>query len=108
MNYAFKAPRRHEIDAKLEQQIFFPAKLDQPRGGIHDTRGDMFLFIHPGEKTPCECFQAEKVAGRGGGSVWGRGNPGCYGKRHSAGKSMRLFPWETKGGFAPRTRSIPQ
>ena len=77
----FKASRRHEIDSKLEQRhlsrgggIFFPPKLDLPRGEIHDTRGDLFFFIHPGGKTPCECFQAEKVVG-GGGIRLGGGEP---------------------------------
>ena len=71
MNYAFKASRRHEIDSELEKHnlsgggIFSPAKLDVPRGKIHHTQGEFFV-IYPGRKTPCECFQAEKVVVVGG------------------------------------------
>ena len=40
--------------------------------------GIFFFFIHPGGKTPCESFPAEKVC-VGEESVLGGGNPGCYG-----------------------------
>ena len=48
--------------------IYVLAEIDLPREETHDTRGDLFSFwksIYPGGKTPCECFQAEKVV-RGG------------------------------------------
>ena len=75
MNYAFKASRRHEIDSKLEQHhfsggggIFSPAKLDLPRGEIHDTRGN-FSFHLPRTENPVRMLPGRK--GGGGGTVWG-------------------------------------
>ena len=80
---SFATPRK--TDSKIEQHhffggagIFFPAKIGLPRGEIHDTRGDLFFFIFPGGKTPCEFFQAEKVVG-GGGNRLGGGNSEIYG-----------------------------
>ena len=45
-----------------------------PRGENPETRGICFFFTYPGGKTPCECFQAEKVV-VGGGNRLGGGEP---------------------------------
>ena len=53
--------------------VFFFAEIKLP-GGEYTIPGGIFFFgsrSTPGGKTPCECFQAEKVMGGGGGGAWG-------------------------------------
>ena len=72
---------------------FPPLKSVYPGGESTIPGGIVFFFIFPGGKTPCECFQAEKVVG-GGGNRLGGGKP----------RLLRYYPRRAKAEHKGSTK----